>query len=448
MPGEGKLTGNVKYSFDRDWLAEGRLTLNGLVAPGTRESLPVANLSFRAGLDEKGEIAVKAPILVDRAGERSDLTLAATLRPAVDEHIVDVKVTSEHLVVDDVLLLLRAFSPARDTRPGASPRLPLTPAPQGRNLPVPVVPAWNGLTGQVQFDARSVEFGRFPEVRGLKGRAVIGQQRVALENLTGQLGKDNAPLQFEGEIRHRAGDLQPYRSSFVLEVKSFDLGAAFKAMDLDKLPTIEGHFNLHGRAEGAGLTLGELFSQTKGNLVLQSRKGISRLLQRPAPQPAHSTNIVSSVTNTAARLIDDIGDKVGKMVSYTDPTDEIAGMLAEVPFDQLNMRVSRDDKANLQISEFSLVSPVLRLLGEGTIALGADKPLFERPLKLTVSLGVMGAVEKAMTQAKAPMLSASRDDLGYLKSTDTFDIVGTPDRPDPGQLYTMVARSMIGKLLH
>jgi hypothetical protein len=46
------------------------------------------------------------------------------------------------------------------------------------------------------------------------------------------------------------------------------------------------------------------------------------------------------------------------------------------------------------------------------------------------------------------MLSSSRDELGYLKSTDTFEITGTPARPDPGQLYTMVARSMIGKLLH
>ena len=53
-----------------------------------------------------------------------------------------------------------------------------------------------------------------------------------------------------------------------------------------------------------------------------------------------------------------------------------------------------------------------------------------------------------MTQAKAPMLSGNRDDLGYLKSTEPFEVVGTLDRPDPGQLYTMVARSMLGKLLH
>jgi len=63
-------------------------------------------------------------------------------------------------------------------------------------------------------------------------------------------------------------------------------------------------------------------------------------------------------------------------------------------------------------------------------------------------MGVMGTVEKAMTQAKAPMLSTERDELGYLKSTEIFDVVGTLDRPDSSQLYAMVARSMIGKLLH
>ena len=123
-------------------------------------------------------------------------------------------------------------------------------------------------------------------------------------------------------------------------------------------------------------------------------------------------------------------------------------MLSEVQFDQLNVRVSRDPSSNLRLTEFSLVSPIVRLQGEGIITLKPDLPLFNQPLKLTLSLGVMGTVEKAMTQAKAPMLSTNRDELGYLKSTDPFDVVGTLDQPDPGQLYTVVARSMIGKLLH
>ena len=82
VPQKGKLTGEAKFSSEHDLLAEGRLTLNGLVSAATGEPLPVANLSFRAGFNEKGEIALQVPLLIDRAGERSDLTLAATVRPA------------------------------------------------------------------------------------------------------------------------------------------------------------------------------------------------------------------------------------------------------------------------------------------------------------------------------------------------------------------------------
>jgi len=453
-PRQGKLTGNAKFSFDRDLLGEGRLTLNGLVSPGTGEALPVANMSFRAGLNDKGDIAVQAPILVDRAGERSDLTLTAMLHPAVGGHTIDAKIASEHLAVDDVLQLLGAFLPSERAMPGApkgasaAPLAPQTSGAASAELAAPVVPAWKGLTGQVRFDFKSVECGRFPRILDLKGRAVIDPLRVALENATAQFGAENGRLQFDGEIRCSAGDPQPYKSSVVLEVTAFDLGPVFKTMDPGRPPTLEGRFDIHGRAEGAGRTLSELIRQTQGDLVLQSRKGISRLLDRLPPPPPRSTGIVSGVANTAARLIDGLGEKVGKMVSYTDPTDEIAGMLAEVPFDQLSVRVSCDPSGNFRLSDFSFVSPVLRLQGEGVITHEAAKSLFDRPLKLTLSLGVMGTVEKAMTQAKAPMLSASRDELGYLKSTDTFDVTGAPARPDPSQLYTMVARSMIGKLLH
>ncbi len=455
-PRQGRLTGNSKFSFDHDLLGEGRLTLNGLVSPATGEALPVANLSFRAGLNEQGDIAVRAPVLVDRAGERSDLTLAATLRLAPGGRTADVKISGEHFALDDVLVLLGAFSPANGAQTGAhgasgqaAPAKDPAAAETNTAEPAPTgVPAWNGLTGQVQFDVKSIEYGRFPKIVGLKGRAVIEPRRIVLENVTAQVGEENGRLELDGEIRCGEGGPRPYGSKFLLEVKGFDMGAIFKAVDPDKPPTIEGLFDLHLRAEGDGRTPGELVRRTRGEFVFQSRKGVSRLLERRPPAPPRSTGIVSDVTNTAARLIDNIGDKVGKIVSYTDPTDEIAGMLAEVQFDQLNVRVSSDPSANIRLADFSLVSPVLRLKGEGVIAHDPDKPMFGRPLKLTLSLGVMGKVEKVMTQAKAPMLSSSRDDLGYLKSSDTFEVAGTPDRPDPGQLYTMVARSMIGKLLH
>jgi len=64
---------------------------------------------------------------------------------------------------------------------------------------------------------------------------------------------------------------------------------------------------------------------------------------------------VSGVTNTAARLIDNLERSRQDGFVYR-PDDEIAGMLGEVSFDQLSVRVSRDPAANLWLTEFTLVS--------------------------------------------------------------------------------------------
>jgi hypothetical protein len=452
-PRQGKLTGDVKFVRGDNLLCEGQLTLNGLVSAASGEPLPVANVSFRAGLNDKGEIAFQAPILIDRAGERSDLTLGATLRPAAGGRAIDAKLTSDHLVIDDVLLMARAFHAAsrqpvevtdRAEVPATNPAHSVAPVDPVAHL----APAWSGIIGLVQLDLRSVVYGRYPEIVGLSGRAMIEPQRLAAENVTARLGKDGAQARLSGEVRYAAGDPKPYKSKLDLTLRELDVGALFKLADPDKSPTIEGRFDIRARAAGTGRTLVDLAAHTEGDLALQSRKGVSRLLQRLPPAPAKSSGIVSSVANTAVRVIDNIGEKVGKIVSYSDSTDEIAGMLGEVQFDQLNVRLSRDASSNIRLAEFSLVSPVVRLHGDGLVTSEAGKPLFAQPLKLTLNMGVMGTVEKAMTQAKAPMLSTERDELGYLKSTEIFDVVGTLDKPDSSQLYAMVARSMIGKLLH
>jgi hypothetical protein len=302
--------------------------------------------------------------------------------------------------------------------------------------------------GLVQLDLRSIIYGHWPEVVRLEGRALIESQRLAAENVRAAIGKDGGQIRFSGEVRFGSGDPQPYKSKLDLEVKAFELGLLFKMVDPDKPPTIEGRFDVRAHADGAGQTLINLAANTGGNVVLQSRKGISRLLQRPPSAPVKSAGIVSTVANTAVRVIDNIGETVGKIVSNSDATDEIAGMLSEVQFDQLHVSLSRDPLFNTRLAEFSLVSPVVRLQGNGLITNEPGKPLFAQSLKLTLSMGVMGTVEKAMADAKAPMLSTDRDELGYRKTSEIFDVVGSLDKPDPALLYTMVARSTIGKLLH
>lgn len=425
----GKLSGEVSFSYERNLLGKGRLTLNGLVAPATGVPLPVANLSFRVGIADNGDIAVQMPLLIDRAGERSDLTLAGTLRPDRTGRTIDARVTSSHLVVDDVLALLDAL--AGTGSPVAAPA-PETAAPR---------PAWHGLTGTVVVDAKSVFWGRTLRVKDLAGRCTIAPAKVVADRIAAQLD-EGALLQGRVEIDYAAGRAEPYTADLDLAVKGLDVAPFFKAAAPGRPPILEGRFDIHGRARGAGRTLAGLVAHTRGDCLMQCRKGVFRGLRRP-PNPPRP-----GIVGSATRILGHLGEKVENLAAGTDVTGELAGLLSDLHFDQFNVRLARDAALNLRLTDLSLVSPTVRLQGEGRITREAGKNVLEQPLQLHLSMGVTGAVAKAITRAKLPVLSGERDDLGYQKLREPFQVDGTLVRPDPGQLYAMLSRSLLDILLH
>ncbi|MDD2765234.1 MAG: AsmA-like C-terminal region-containing protein [Opitutaceae bacterium] len=446
-PSQGRMSGEARCSYDGNLLGEGRLTLNGLVSPATREPLPVANLSFRAGLSAKGDVAVQAPLLIDRLGERSDLTLAATYRTTGPDRSLDARISGQHFVVDDALALLRAFT-APAAAAGSLPAAPPASVSAAGGPPATAVPAgpaaarseWAGWGGQVTLDLKSLVYGRTAEITDLAGRIAVDPQRIAVEKITGQMGKEGQ-IQLNAEARFAAGAPQPYASKLDLKVKDFEIGPLFKAIAPDKPPTVEGRFDVRSQAEGEGRTLAELIEHTRGDFVLQSRKGVFRGLQRAA-----TVSRTASIVTGAARLLG-LEEKVGNLVSDIDAAAELAGVLAELPFDQLNVRLSRDQSLNLKLSDFALVSPNVRLQGDGSVTYAPGKNLLDQALQVRVNMGVMGTVETRISRAKLPVLSGGRDELGYMKLRDPFVIGGTLAKPDSSQLYAMLGRSLVDRLL-
>lgn len=422
-PNAGRLSGEASFSYEHNLLAQGRLTLNGLVSPSTGIPLPVANLSFRAGLAENGDIAVRLPLLVDRAGERSDLTLEGTLKPGPGGRTVDARITSEHLIVDDMLALLRPFVRAQ---PGAS----------GTVAAAADRPAWQGLTGKVALNAKSIYWDGDTAVAALTGRVTIDPTQVKVDELGGTIGADGR-LQGHGEVRFAAGRTQPYASNLDFELKNLEVAPFFKAAVPGRPPTVEGRFDIHARAHGTGATLAALAASTEGDLALQCNQGIFRGLKR-LPSPPRS-----GIVGSAGRLLGNIGEKVENLATGPDVTDQLAGLLAQIHFDQLTVRVARDPAGNILLNGFSLVSPNVRLQGAGRITYKAGKSFFAEPLQLRLSMAVTGTVENAITRAKLPVLSAERDDLGYRKLREPVVIDGTLGKPDPSQLYSMLGRSLL-----
>ena len=441
-PSQGRLSGELTFTFDHDLLGEGRITLNGLVSPVTGEALPVANLSFRAGWNGQGTIAVQAPLLIDRAGERSDLTVAATVRPDGPHRRLEANISSQHFVIDDARVLVRAFR--RPPAPEAAAELggpPPAAAPAAAGAPPPANSPWAPLTGQVTLDIRSLVVDRNLEVTGLAGAVTVDPVRVAADRITGRLDPDGA-LQLGAELRFAAGAPEPFTARYDFQLRDCEIGPLFSGVAPNEPPALEGRFNVRSQAAGAGRTLAEVIGRTRGDYLLQSRKGIFRALKLPPPAPR-----AGGIVGGAARLIDNLGEKVGNLVSYDAPTQELAGLLTAFPYDQLNARLSRDAARNLVIADFTLVSPIVRLQGSGSVTYEAGKGMLERRLQLQLTMGVMGRAESMIAKYKSSALSGERDELGFMKLKESFAVTGTISRPEAGPLYSMLKSTLVQRIL-
>ena len=70
----------------------------------------MANLSFRAFVDGKGKVSLQAPLLLDRAGQRSDLNFSLSLIPSGRTILVDGKLSGDHVDLADAASVLGVFS--------------------------------------------------------------------------------------------------------------------------------------------------------------------------------------------------------------------------------------------------------------------------------------------------------------------------------------------------
>jgi hypothetical protein len=125
--------------------------------------------------------------------------------------------------------------------------------------------------------------------------------------------------------------------------------------------------------------------------------------------------------------------------------DQLAQNLAEINYDLLSVKLSRDELLNLSLSDISLVSADLRLNGRGEVTYAAGKALLDQPLNASFDLAARGKTEELL--GKLHLLSGTKDDLGYAKAKDTLTIAGTLGKPDPTAFFTKIAVGKLSDLL-
>lgn len=418
----GEARGEFAASLGAKREVQARVALTNLSAPAA-PPLPTVTANLRADLENDGRATFNVPLRFERPGRTSDLTFAGTFVPATAGAAITSRLTSELLVIDDVLpFLLALAAPAEPAGPVA--------VPVGR----PAASFWDGVSGTCTLAVKKTAYGDQFQVADLSGALRLEPEAFKLTDVRAAFGPDST-MRLNGGITFKPTGPQPYALAADFALENFDVAPLLRALNPGRPATVEGRFSLSSRLTGAGATLADLAGRTHGELRLSSKGGIFRALS------ADLSDRIQKTQSTVAAIGSLLGVVADDYVNKTKIISDIAKALAEIPFDQLSLTASRDASLNLQLKDFTLISPELRLGGSGVVRYAAGVPVLAQPMDLKLNLGARGRLGDLMK--RAGLLGAQQDNLGYAAFSVPLQLGGTLAKPDTTQVRDALLNSAL-----
>lgn len=425
----GAAKGDFDASIDSKKAVQAKITLSDLVAV-TKEKLPTTTIDAHAEADANNTTTFNVGLVFDQAGRKSDLTLSGTAGSAAGATALQARATSELIVVEDVQLLLLplAASPAPAAQPATTP---------GRDAAA----FWGAITGDFALALKKVVSANAFTVTNVAGAVKVDPAALKFDNVSAEFGQ-GSNLKVSGGFTFDAKKDAPYALLTDLTVNNFDTGPAFRALNPDKPPTLEAKVNVTAHVIANGINLTDVADHAQGDFQLTSKSGIFRALSADVSDKVQKTQatvaalggILGAVTGRK-----EYGDYANKSQILSD----IAKALAEIPFDQLNVQAKRDSTLNIKLTDFTLISPEVRLLGTGSVTYQEKVPLLGQPLSLQLTLSARGKTGDLMK--RAGLLDTKQDNLGYTAFAMPIKIGGTLSNPDTRELRNALLNSALEK---
>jgi hypothetical protein len=439
----GELAGDFVADLGTTQALQARLAFTHLVADPrlTTEQLPAISADLRADIAAGGQVTVNAPLLVERAGRKSDLALTGTFTPGAQGLTIAARLASNHLVIDDVKILAAPLAPSR---PGAEQ--PSVPPGEGASASAmrEAAPPWAGVNGQVALALREVVYSNLFQATDVAGTLTIDAGALKFEGVRAGLG-NGSEAKISGGVTFDAQAAAPYALAADLAVTEFDPAPLFKALNSGQPPTVEGRFNIASKLSGQARRLDEFATATHGDFQLSSKGGVF-----------HGLPVAVAVKNEAvgklAQGVALVGSALDVFKGRKEESDvtslatavaEISKLLAAITYDQLSVSLSRDARLNTVLKDFTLIAPEIRLTGGGQATHQAGTPLLDETLAMEFKLRARGRTGDLLKYLGR--LEAQTDELGYAGCTLPLKVGGTLGRPDTGELNHALAALALEK---
>jgi hypothetical protein len=420
---------DFQASLDEKKEIEAKLALTDLASPQA-PSLPTVAADMRAELAPDGQITFNVPLLFKNAGRKSDLTFSGTFKSGSGGMNLDARVASDLIIADDMKILAAPLA----MKSGPALSAPPTLADSAPALATPdTAPFWKGVSGHLVLALKKVIYGQF-EVNDIAGDLKIGPDALALDQLRAVLGS-GGEAKLDGTVNFAGDAPEPYSMKAKVALSDVDSAPLFHALDPSKPPTVEGKFNLSGQVTGSGINAADLGQQAQGGGTLIGKGGVFRFfdgLTKIYSKLSGATKIAGFAAKLGGVVSAVTGQKsYGDIANKTQAVLEVSKILAAIDYDQLNVTVSRDQQLNTQLKDFTLISPEMRLQGNGQVTYQAGTPLMEQPLAAEFKLSARGHTADLLNYLGA--LDSQTDELGYAACTVPLKAGGTLSHPDASE---------------
>lgn len=421
---DGAMDNGVKGKFE--------LTARDLVAREGATPLGTLELSADAVLDAANNGTVRIPLVVSKSGRRSDLLLEGKVGMKPGEVSFTGRIAGDQLVVDD----LQAFN-ALAAAPASTPA---TPAPRPTPQPNPprpagqppvagtppardTTPVWAGFAGRIDLDIKSIKQGEGNTLQGLRGALVLAPDRLAIENVGGQLNGN--PFRVSTLLNFDAKLARPYTLAGALDVPGFDVGEFLRKADPStKEPALETKVTIATKFNGTAANLAEFQDRLAGQFDFTGTQGVLRALNKKAETSSTALGLLGLAAGLAGE---------GRLAEGLVGASELAAMLKDIQFDGITIRAERTAEGRIAVNALEIASPVMRLTGTGHIEQKAGTELGKAPLVLSLQLAAKDTLAEGLNRAK--QLDGRQDDKGYYMMTTPFTLSGTVSKPDSTEFW-------------
>ncbi len=402
--------------------AKAKISGKGLTAREGNRLLGDLDITVDATLNADGSGRISAPVVLASGVRRSDVAIDGTFSQKTGGPLQLVgRVASTQLYVDDFTPLAGLAPTSPDApkpavaRPGTRPTTPAPPVAKADTAPF-----WQAVRGKIDVDLKNVIYGKDYPISGIRGTAVITENRLSLDGLQGRL-KEN-PFKANGVVNFNAQQPKPYVLTGAADVNNFDVGEFLRAANPNERPAIESKVNVTAKLNGTGATVGELGKNVYGTFDLTGSQGVLRALGRK-----------TEMASTGSALLGLAGALTNS--NQTVAIAEVTRALSELQFDTFKMQVERGADLSFKLSNIEFVSALMRTTGNGRIVNrgGPDADVQNQPMEILLQFGAKGQLAQLL--GKAGVLGQNADEQGYQLLQRTFTVGGTPSKPDSSALW-------------